>query len=1036
MTSAMMYQWFYRELGKWCLTGSPQRPPHSTWTFQTRRHLSYGGLTILKRKTFFLYKGVSFLYEGANRFGTYQSGDRELLVQPPTFVNAGHSVTEIEDTSPTDTDFLVNPDFNASRAEQIVASNYKNSDRVKRQATDYEVEIFFVIDYSLYSFWYRHMTGTDLEKQTSAISAIKQFYAFVLNAMSVRYSSVTGSGYTISLVYAGISIATSSTDAPYVENNLQSFDVNGRRAFLAELVLPAFKDWGNTNLKQNYNFDVAMMFTGYEMGRFVNNEFYSATAGLAYTPGACSNLNYNINEDHFGAVLATIAAHELGHNLGAQHDGTVDGNGELCSSDDAYVMAPSFGVSSDEIKNLHRFSFSSCSIDYFTAYITTFNTDGENCLATRNVNYNTSDLDPYLGDLAGQVYTPDQQCEYLEGAGSYLSRISYDSDYSGICSIMNCLVPGSSSFYRTNLAWEGTTCGDGKLCSGGSCVVSSSAPAVANESCMFGNNPSIVTFETVTCSELLAFPNTSYKCYSSHIRQDCCETCEQIRLANVNNADCPYGDRSTSCNAAFCPHYTDESRTVSCCQTCAATATTISTPTTTTPTTTSTTPTTITTTPITTTTAPTTTTTTPTTTTTSLTTTTTTPTATTTTRTTNTPTISTTTPTTSTTTPTTNTPTTIKSTPPPTTTTQTTITTTTTPPTTTTTTTITTTPPPTTTTPTTTTTTTPTKTTTSPTTATTTPTTTRTTNTPTTTRITLTPTTTTTTSPTTTITSPKTTTTSPTTATTSPITTSTSPTTATTTPPTTTTSLSTTTTTPTKTTTSPTTTISSPATMTTTKPTTFITTPTTTKPTTTATTPTTTTITTKRTRVTVVFPIFISPNVDLNEGSSDNLYIALQLRNQLLQIFGLRMGQKVQNILIISLRRGVIADFEIVYEDSVQSIALFTEANIDLLTGKETVTILNETVSASSIQVNTTIVTNETSSGALVCALFEASGGQCDNGYECATVDGAPTCHRQKTSDEMTLIIVVVTGSLVFLLITSIVICVSVRERRKYNLPN
>ncbi|WAQ99321.1 ATS16-like protein [Mya arenaria] len=813
-------------------------------------------------------EAAAFYMDVSNK-AAFISGDRELLVQPPTFVNAGHSVTEIEDTSPTDTDFLVNPDFNASRAEQIVASNYKNSDRVKRQATDYEVEIFFVIDYSLYSFWYRHMTGTDLEKQTSAISAIKQFYAFVLNAMSVRYSSVTGSGYTISLVYAGISIATSSTDAPYVENNLQSFDVNGRRAFLAELVLPAFKDWGNTNLKQNYNFDVAMMFTGYEMGRFVNNEFYSATAGLAYTPGACSNLNYNINEDHFGAVLATIAAHELGHNLGAQHDGTVDGNGELCSSDDAYVMAPSFGVSSDEIKNLHRFSFSSCSIDYFTAYITTFNT------------------------------------------------------------VM-------------------------------------------------------------------------------YVR-------EQPKHRNVRD-DCPYGDRSTSCNAAFCPHYTDESRTVSCCQTCAATATTISTPTTTTPTTTSTTPTTITTTPITTTTAPTTTTTTPTTTTTSLTTTTTTPTATTTTRTTNTPTISTTTPTTSTTTPTTNTPTTIKSTPPPTTTTQTTITTTTTPPTTTTTTTITTTPPPTTTTPTTTTTTTPTKTTTSPTTATTTPTTTRTTNTPTTTRITLTPTTTTTTSPTTTITSPKTTTTSPTTATTSPITTSTSPTTATTTPPTTTTSLSTTTTTPTKTTTSPTTTISSPATMTTTKPTTFITTPTTTKPTTTATTPTTTTITTKRTRVTVVFPIFISPN--------------------LLQIFGLRMGQKVQNILIISLRRGVIADFEIVYEDSVQSIALFTEANIDLLTGKETVTILNETVSASSIQVNTTIVTNETSSGALVCALFEASGGQCDNGYECATVDGAPTCHRQKTSDEMTLIIVVVTGSLVFLLITSIVICVSVRERRKYNLPN
>ncbi|XP_052792301.1 uncharacterized protein LOC128226460 isoform X2 [Mya arenaria] len=545
-------------------------------------------------------------------FGTYQSGDRELLVQPPTSVGADHSVAEIEETNPTETDFLVNPEFDASRVEQMVTANAKDPDRVERQATDYEVEIFFVIDYSLYSFWYMQMTGTDSEKQTSAISAIKQFYAFVLNAMSVRYSSVTGSDYTISLVYAGISIATSSTDAPYIENNLQSFDVDGRRAFLADIVLSDFKDWGNTNLKQNYYYDVAMMFTGYEMGRSVNDEFNSATAGFAYTPGACSNSKYSINEDHFRAILATVAAHELGHNLGAQHDGTVDGNGELCSSDDAYVMAPSIGVSSDAIKNIRQFSFSPCSIDYFTAYMTKLNNDGENCLATRTANYDTSDLDPYLGDLAGQVYTPDQQCEYLMGAGSYLSRISYESDYSGICSVMNCFVPGTTSSFRYKLTWEGTTCGDGKLCSGGLCVASSIAPAVANESCMFGNNPSIVTFETVTCSELLAFPNTSYECYNSRRREDCCETCEQFRLANVNNIDCPYGDRSTYCNAADCPNYSEDFKTDNCCQTCAATTTIISTRTSTAPTSAGTTPTTATSTPTTTATTSTTTATTPT----------------------------------------------------------------------------------------------------------------------------------------------------------------------------------------------------------------------------------------------------------------------------------------------------------------------------------------------------------------------------------------------------------------------------------------
>ncbi|WAR29022.1 hypothetical protein MAR_002590, partial [Mya arenaria] len=56
--------------------------------------------------------------------------------------------------------------------------------------------------------WYMQMEGTDLEKQSSAISTIKQFYAFVLNAMSIRFNSVTGSGYSITLINAGIYIAT------------------------------------------------------------------------------------------------------------------------------------------------------------------------------------------------------------------------------------------------------------------------------------------------------------------------------------------------------------------------------------------------------------------------------------------------------------------------------------------------------------------------------------------------------------------------------------------------------------------------------------------------------------------------------------------------------------------------------------------------------------------------------------------------------------------------------------------------------------
>ncbi|WAR29025.1 hypothetical protein MAR_002593 [Mya arenaria] len=90
--------------------------------------------------------------------------------------------------------------------------------------------------------------------------------------------------------------------------------------------------------------------------------------------------------------------------------------------------------------------------------------------------------------------------------------------------------------------------------------------SVVLEDCMFGNNPGIVTYETVTCNELLAFPNTSYKCYQSYCLNDCCETCEQIRLKNVNTTDCDYGDKASWCETmslSGCYNNDDV-----CCQSC------------------------------------------------------------------------------------------------------------------------------------------------------------------------------------------------------------------------------------------------------------------------------------------------------------------------------------------------------------------------------------------------------------------------------------------------------------------------------------
>lgn len=49
----------------------------------------------------------------------------------------------------------------------------------------------------------------------------------------------------------------------------------------------------------------------------------------------------------------------------------------------------------------------------------------------------TDDLDPFLNDLAGQVYSPDDQCGYVVGTGSYLLRVSKCILYDNLCRILS-----------------------------------------------------------------------------------------------------------------------------------------------------------------------------------------------------------------------------------------------------------------------------------------------------------------------------------------------------------------------------------------------------------------------------------------------------------------------------------------------------------------------------------------------------------------------------------------------------------------------
>ncbi|KAL4230709.1 hypothetical protein ACF0H5_011084 [Mactra antiquata] len=493
-----------------------------------------------------------FLY-----FGTFMTEDGERLIQPSDEINNKYTISEIEMPEIASMDFKINPNYDQHK-KPVHSSDIPS--RQRRNVIVYEVEIFFVVDYAIYLNWYEKTVG-EADRVSTTFSLIKQYYAFVLNAIDLRYQSVTGHGFNISCLYAGIYIADTPTGALFVEEN--TFDVSlPVLAVDIDTVLTAFSAWAETFLAPTYYYDHAMLLTGYEAGYISGGQFSTSVAGLAFTPGACTESRYSIGEDiNFDSGIGTLMAHELGHNLGSLHDNETEND---CFQNDGYVMAPSSGYAGNVEIDRRAYLFSVCSNIYFNDYIDIMNNGGYNCLTSRDANYDVTDLDPYINDIAGQVYSPDQQCEEKYGAGSFLYRSVYNS-FEDICTNLYCANPTTDGSYYTTLPWDGTTCGSGKLCRAGYCVASDSVPTVDNEACLFGDVPYTAPFSNppMTCAELIT-NSTSYNCYQSSFYESCCSSCEAIR--QVESTNCQYGDQAEWCStlSLFDCYLNDHI----CCQSC------------------------------------------------------------------------------------------------------------------------------------------------------------------------------------------------------------------------------------------------------------------------------------------------------------------------------------------------------------------------------------------------------------------------------------------------------------------------------------
>ena len=490
-------------------------------------------------------------------FGTIHIGSKSYLIQPPDDTQDTHSLTEIHRTKHAKGDYVqsrLRKDIiqNVDRPKDIVKQRHR------RQNIVYEIEVLMVVDFSVYSFWRKRLSGTaSALLDIKAKKNLRHYYALLLHSTDLYYKSVTGRGYEIKLLFVGLhvsdKISTSSWTEPLKNVSTSPVSID------SSVALETFSNWASAHEKQLPSFDHALLFTRYEMQ--YNKNGIALVDGLGYVGGLCDKDRVSLIQEDLDVNTAHSAARELAHNLGAYHDG----EGNSCSDSDGYIMAAPSPFYMNNSVNLRFWKFSSCSLDYFGAFIKNLTTRHNNCMTTGSAAFNASALSEYSNELLGQVYFPDEQCHFLYGDDSKMCRAFYDGDYKSICDKMNCDANSTSCW--NDIPFDGIVCGNGKMCRKGKCITSPDAPTGLSDSCPHGDKPGILPYLNRPCIDIRSMKSLHYQCYDKYYSIRCCETCDIVSKL-YNMPACEFGDRHPTCDVSECATYDDNSRNHICCSSC------------------------------------------------------------------------------------------------------------------------------------------------------------------------------------------------------------------------------------------------------------------------------------------------------------------------------------------------------------------------------------------------------------------------------------------------------------------------------------
>ncbi|XP_033752062.1 uncharacterized protein LOC117335902 [Pecten maximus] len=451
--------------------------------------------------------------------------------------------------------------MNPASATMEMRRRTSDTDEKKRQrkkwkrrknlsSTPYQMGLIVIIDFSIYQTWYRRSDKTTpAERDIDAKSKIRQYMAHVINGVDLRFQNLRSN--RIKIVVSRYIIADTQGASPWTTRR---FLAQPRDLVYADDVLNELIKWRYRMGHELPRHDHTILFTGYDLYRpTLANK---GVAGFARVRSMCSHSSVSVVEEHggFGSVLT--ATHEIGHSLGAYHDG----HNNTCAGEDNFIMTP-IGGSATPSNALNPFHFSECSEDAFNHLIEAL--PPNNCLTDETDIYDQEEFDSHVTQKAGQLYGPNEQCRQHLGSESYYAWGGILGEATEVCTHMACKNAMSNTSFNIYYAAQGTSCGNKQWCVDGECLREETAPK-RDDSCVHGD--AWRDFSGLTCAQYVnADPS---RCYYSYYSRFCCVSCKSLRTGDPG---CEYGNRKKKVcrmvekDPRFCYHDNNENL---CCETC------------------------------------------------------------------------------------------------------------------------------------------------------------------------------------------------------------------------------------------------------------------------------------------------------------------------------------------------------------------------------------------------------------------------------------------------------------------------------------